>query len=128
MSTTTEPTDAPAAVRRTLATVRERDRRHFADRPFRWEEEDSWSYARPAVEGEFWPETVPAGARVLVCGTPAAAVRARRCGAVVAMDSDDAHAETAALLRPPAGATVVKLRRGSMVVRRLVAAGADGRS
>lgn len=114
-----EAPEAPEAVRRALSEVRKRDRRHFAEHPFRMGDAESWSYTRPSVEHEFWPETVPAGEPVLVGASRSSRVRVRRCGAVVAMDGDGTHPEMVALLRPPAGATVVKLRRGSMVVYRL---------
>ena len=71
---------------------------YFARRP------EATIYRRPAVPGEFWPETVPAGATVTVRDYPGGGVRLRECGGLVVADMDEIATALAPYFLPaPAG-------------------------
>lgn len=103
---TTPP--VPRWARRIMARAQARDRAHFERHPY------AWFYWRPALPGEFAPESVPAGAPVFVLRSPSPLVRIRRCGDVVAIDLEERATEIGALLGPPAGCVVVDILRSDV--------------
>lgn len=71
---------APRRVRRIIARVCERDKAFFARNP------GILAYQQPAVPGEFWPESVPASAPVMVVNYDGSDFRIRQCEDLVVVD------------------------------------------